>query len=255
MFLTEGPSRGLSKFSGGSRVSEFDDRKLNPKPLLEGQCKHIVHFSCSSHRSAQTGRRFAVLSLRLRLSRFLAALPLAPPTPTSFAATSLEPDPISETSRLPSRMLVAGGGSANPAMLAILGTVMGSEVVGMPDLITGATQGDVGGTTSSALGAAKKARWAWARTQDGTRNISFADYEHEIEATPRAAGTDPSVELMLSDHPAAFQLGKTSVVNGGSVGRARLVPLAKPDWQEFEFYGSMLAEFERLSMGVSKGLI
>jgi hypothetical protein len=38
-FSPWGPAPGLSKFSGGARTAEFEDRKLNPRLIIEGQCK------------------------------------------------------------------------------------------------------------------------------------------------------------------------------------------------------------------------
>ena len=39
LFSPVGPAPGLSKFSRGARIAEFEDRKLNPRLIVEGQCR------------------------------------------------------------------------------------------------------------------------------------------------------------------------------------------------------------------------
>jgi len=157
-------------------------------------------------------------------------------------------------------VLVAGGGSANPALIVILSTIIGCEVIGTPELGPTAAKGEAGGTTSSALGAAKKARWAWSRAKGAAANLSFEEYEKDVEAKRQrlvhAAMADTGAQMVgLSNSLAGLRLATGSVVNGELSGSTRLVSLAKVEGKEFYYYGSMLQEFERLSVGVSKGVL
>lgn len=199
------------------------------------------------------------MSLRLRLSRLFAALSPPPPGPPSPASVSLDPHPFA-TPALAQKVLIAGGGSANPALVVLLSTILGSEVVGMPELVPAAAGGAVSGTTSSALGAAKKARWAWARAQRASDELTFEQFEARVEAKRVAIIQTPVADAKdhmagLTDCFASVRLGPPRATNGESGGGTRLVTLARPDVQEFEYYGSMLGEFERLSVGADKGLV
>lgn len=144
-------------------------------------------------------------------------------------------------------------------MIVILSTILGCEVVGMPELVPAAETGEAGGTTSSALGAAKKARWVWARAKGGASDVTFEEYERSVEAKReglvQADAADARAQLVgLNDSLAGLRLATGSAANGEVSGSTRLVSLAKVEGKEFEYYGSMLHEFERLSVGVSKGL-
>jgi len=195
----------------------------------------------------------------MRLSR-LASL-LSPSTPTSTPAKYglLGFDPFS-TLATPSKVLVTGGGSANPALISVLGTILGAEVVGMAELVPASDEGEPGGTTSSALGAAKKARWTWATTRTPEGAISFEEFEDQVRLKRQGVfgegGGGPSAESeWLSTVLTGVRLGTDGPGNGEVGPRAELVSLASPDKQLFEYYGTMLHEFERLSIGVRKGLV
>ncbi|GAA5821944.1 hypothetical protein JCM11491_000594, partial [Sporobolomyces phaffii] len=103
--------RGFVRLVGGAKVSEFPDRKSNPRLVVESQS----------------------LSLRVRLSQLYASLS------DSDSAAGTKSDKVDEPRRchvdslgfpklshafLPTRVVLAGSGSKNPAVTSILATVL-----------------------------------------------------------------------------------------------------------------------------------
>ncbi|GAA5875776.1 hypothetical protein JCM16303_003992 [Sporobolomyces ruberrimus] len=168
------------RFVHGSKVSELPDRKSNPRLIIESQ----------------------FLSLRIRLSHLYSSLVSLDPSDPSYEELSLvsryDPLGFPKLSKdfLPTRIVLVGGGSINPAMCSILSTIMGTsayllEASGLKrsrvegeDLGEFGTRGEEGGrelerkkTSGAALGAAYKAAWSYARCeQGGGTRMSFNDF-------------------------------------------------------------------------------
>lgn len=169
----------------------------------------------------------------------------------------------SSSVQLPSKLLVTGGGSANPGILAVLSSVLGATVLGKAELSPADEHGQGSGTTSSALGAAKKARWAWGRDKmDGGRH-TFEEWEAEVEAMrERLAAADGRGRARPGSatprgRPSQREMdGKEAELRRMSVDEGSgLIVLARPEQDQFEYYASLLAEHERLSSAISRGLL
>ncbi|SCZ90920.1 BZ3500_MvSof-1268-A1-R1_Chr1-3g02383 [Microbotryum saponariae] len=264
----------LVRCANGVRVAEFEDRKLNPRLLLESQ----------------------FLSLRSRYSKLLAQSrerqrDVPPYDPLGF--------PPHDEDLLPSRIIAVGGACVNPAMLSLLSTMFGCPVYMIKSLceIPNCSRST---TTSSALGAAHKAAYAYAKSNDGDHEPetrTFAQWltetledqrrtdhhpdgttrgESDVSPSPRscsgAAAERSSTNLAdtdtktddgrifgfgalenLQDHQNTRENGSWYLEQADGSNRPRkgddppgLRLVAEPDLDEHRYYSCMLREFIRV---------
>ncbi|SCV68804.1 BQ2448_925 [Microbotryum intermedium] len=260
--------------ANGVRVPEFEDRKSNPRLLLESQ----------------------FFSLRSRYSKLIAQSreggPRVPPyDPLGF--------PPHDEDLLPNRIVAVGGACANPAMLSLLSTMFGCPVY-MINALSRRPNGSNSITTSSALGAAHKAAYAYARSDDNDHQPetrSFADWltakledqarsdtmgreffcndcasdaiagsdcsatPHQVSAQSPATHTDTDARKALDFASfEGFQFSSINSVDGalfteevdGSNCQSKGVDppglrlVAEPDLDEHRYYSCMLTEFIRV---------
>jgi hypothetical protein len=141
----------------------------------------------------------------------------------------------------PNRVLVIGGAAHNPVMTSVLANVLGAPV------FRPAYPSEV---TSSALGAATKAAWCYARQKASSPSSlsSSAQSPSPSSSSANIKGKGPP-PLSLRDFLSALEHGCSL---GGGLG---LVKMAEPDEDEFENYGSVMTEFVRLEEALKAGWI
>jgi len=156
--------QGFLRLVSGARVPEFSDRKLNPRLLLESQ----------------------FLSLRIKLSQFYQSLPLtAPSTVGKYDILGFDKF---EKEFVPTRIVVVGEMSQNPAVSSILSTVLGAPAYLLES--TGAKRNRVEGeeviesgkgggkkreklkTSAASLGSGYKAAWSYYKKQGGKKGYN-----------------------------------------------------------------------------------
>ncbi|KPV78672.1 uncharacterized protein RHOBADRAFT_51111 [Rhodotorula graminis WP1] len=163
-------AQGLVRFAHGARVTEFVDRKINPRLLVESQ----------------------VMSLRIRLAHLYRSL-LADDDPS---LASLRPhDPLGFPARSsafsPSHLILVGEAAENPALSSLVSTIFHSPTfLPLAGGLKSCALGQVGlkggeahaefeqdrqKTTAAALGSAYKAAWAHARAAHGVK-VPFATF-------------------------------------------------------------------------------
>ncbi|GAA5983073.1 hypothetical protein JCM5350_006804 [Sporobolomyces pararoseus] len=175
--------QGFLRFVGGVKVPELPDRKSNPRLMIESQ----------------------FISLRIRLSRLYSSL------------LSLEPHSVPLTSKvsphdslgfpklsnefLPTRIVLVGSASINPAMTSVLSTIFGAPAY--LSHATGLKRSTVEGedlveyyrgkekslkerkkTSAAVLGAGYRATWIWSRESKGI--VEVGSYENFLEEKLKA---------------------------------------------------------------------
>jgi xylulokinase len=193
--------QGFQRFVDGVKVTELVDRKSNPRLIIESQ----------------------FLSSRIRLSRLYSSLL------TTTSSTQLSPyDPLGfpklSKDFLPTRIILVGSASVNPAMVSILSTIMNAPTYLL--LATGLKRSFFEGedveeyqgreegskerkkTSASALGSAYKAAWIWEREMKGAKEVgSFGKYlKEKLEAQESGrGGIDSQEDQAQSQHVSTYQ--------------------------------------------------
>ncbi|GAA5896228.1 xylulokinase [Sporobolomyces salmoneus] len=197
--------QGFVRFVDGVKVPEVPDRKSNPRLLVENQ----------------------FMSLRLRLSRFYLDLNSNSTTTTKMLKEvgpfDLVRFPKFEKTLVPTRLVVTGEASTNPAIDSILSTVFSAPTYLL--LASGEKRSRVEGedleeyvgtrrekrgfeeerlkTSAAALGAGYKAAWVWTMTRTKEaggegQGMEFGEFlREELEAQEKGRHLN---EAQLVDH-------------------------------------------------------
>ncbi|GAA5961933.1 hypothetical protein JCM3765_006442 [Sporobolomyces pararoseus] len=183
--------QGFLRFVGGVKVPELPDRKSNPRLMVESQ----------------------FLSLRIRLSRLYSSLLSLTPHSIPHSSTVSPHDPLGfpklSSEFLPTRIVLVGSASINPAMTSVLSTILGAPAY--LSRATGLKRSTVEGedleeycrgkeksskerkkTSAAALGAGYRAAWVWERKNEGIEEVgsyeSFLEKKLEAQAIVEAEG-------------------------------------------------------------------
>ncbi|GAA5922173.1 xylulokinase [Sporobolomyces koalae] len=196
-------ARGFLRFVDGGRVADFPDRKCNPRLILESQ----------------------FLSLRTRLSQAYAALGRSESSASSSTTAQLASvspyDPLGfpklSSAFLPTRIVLTGGASVNPAMSSILSTVFNAPTYLLAaskqqwnDVEEDDSDGlDAGKPkmsvkrTSAVLGSAYKAAWVFASVK-GQKQPFNNFLKSKLEMHSDAVGLQPPIKYpdeCFEDYP------------------------------------------------------
>ena len=260
----------------GSRVAEYEDRKVNPRLLLESE----------------------FLSFRFRLGRLYLALSCDDSPATSlltWVPTSLTSPhdalrfPPHSIDFVPHLLILYGAPAANAAIVSLSSTVLGSPAVFVnetTDMVRSRTgqlttgQEESYKTTSSALGAAYKAAWGYARAKgwggegsamlvngelsprlvekdprsfsrfmsevsSSTRAMEEQEERQRVETDERARGRSPRnrdrdlIIGLAEDHEdTTSRLHDSSSGDSADEAHLGITLVAEPDPDEFKFYSS-----------------
>ncbi|KAH8927711.1 actin-like ATPase domain-containing protein [Atractiella rhizophila] len=263
--------QGISRFERGQRVTDYGDRRANPRAILESQ----------------------FLSMRIRLSAL-------------FEPKSKKPKKDNnDHSALPQRIIVVGPASENATLLQTLSNVLGAPVFKAmscagfnadPSTPTSAKR-KIDNTTSigaegdgteagdeeeersaSAFGAAYKARWAYEGTRESFEAFTARQLRSKstpsngpaflepqpLSRIPSSQNTSLTIPSTVTPPTAAATAAAASgagsnlivpILTDDKDAELGLRKVAEPDEDAFKFYGAMIEEFLRLEGFVQKGLL